>query len=143
MFSLHSLCVSFHNFAFRRIIYKTFSPAVVLTRVSSVQRLSSLTDLTSPSTPMVWWWAFLSSVIAFKWADSGPLMHLALHVLPSLHLKSCLVRSLLNEQEVVAATYCWEWTVLLVRHYFYEVGLHFWKDLFSRKWTILLGRHYF
>lgn len=109
---------------------KTFSPAVVLTRVSSVQRLSSLTDLTSPSTPVVWWWAFLSSVISFKWADSGPLMHLALHVLPSLHLQSCLVRSLLNEQEVVPATFCREWTVLLGRHYFQEVGLHFWKDFF-------------
>lgn len=114
-----AFCVTFQNFSFRRVMYKTFSPAVVLMRVSSVQCLSSLTDLTSPSAPVVWWWwAFLSSVIAFKWADSSPLMHLALHVLPSLHLQSCLVRSLLNKQEVVPATYCREWTVLLGRRYF-------------------------
>jgi len=113
-------------------MYKTFSPVVVPMKVSSVQHLSSVTDLTSPSTPVVWWWAFLLSVIAFKWVDSGPLMHLALHVLPSLHLQPCFVRSLLNEQEIVPATYCREWTVLLGG-----------QTLLLGSWTALLERLFF
>jgi hypothetical protein len=31
---------------------------------------------------------------------------------------------------MLPATYCGEWTVLLGIHYFWEVGLHFWKDIF-------------